>query len=393
MRSTGTFGLALTLTVLLVGGLDAQEAAVLEVLPLKRDLPPLPSNACEAREFSFPAVTPASDEAAADAQRLASDASQAAILGQYDQARSLLSDATSRDPSSTSVSYALGRLLEDGGDQEAALREYCRFLTLGGEPSELREVEGRVENVGRALGVFGAEAARTALAAGIDAFDRGDYDEAVRNFSSALIELPDWDQAHFNRAVAYLRSGRQDAGVADLEWYLEISPAAADRLAVEAQLAALEPPAEAVYNPRTALVTGLVLPGMGHFYTGRPAYGILLLGTAGASAGFGLLYKKVEVECLSPPVNGECPIEDQLSRKETRPYLIPGLATAGAITIFGAINAYRGARIGPVQLSRNGGIQSAIPQLTLGESVPVFRVEPRVSREGSALRAELEVRF
>jgi tetratricopeptide (TPR) repeat protein len=378
---------------MLVGGLDAQEAAVLEVLPLKRDLPPLPSNACEARDFAFGQVSTPSPEAVADAQRLSSEASQAAILGQYEQARSLLSGAAALDPSSTSVSYQLGRLLEDGGDREGALREYCRFLALGGEAAEVAEVEGRVENVGRALGVFGAEAARTALAAGIDAFDRGEYDEAVRAFSGALVELPDWDQAHFNRAVAYLRSGRQDAGVADLEWYLEISPDAVDRPAVEAQLAALEPPAEAVYNPRTALVTGLVLPGMGHFYTGRPAYGILLLGTAGASAGFGLLYKKVEVDCLSPPVNGECPIEDQLSRKETQPFLIPGLATAGAITIWGAINAYRGARLGPIQLSRNGGIRGTIPQLTMGESVPVFTIEPRVGREGGALRAELEVRF
>jgi hypothetical protein len=231
------------------------------------------------------------------------------------------------------------------------------------------------------------------LEAGIDAFDRGSYDEAVRHFSGALVELPDWDQAHFNRAVAYLRSGRQDAGVADLEWYLEISPEAVDRLAVEAQLAALEPPAEAVYSPRTALVTGLVLPGMGHFYTGRPAYGILLLGTAGASAGFGLLYKKIEIGCSIQPVGGECPLEFQLERKETRPFLVPGLATAGAITLFGAINAYRGARLGPVQMSRNGGIQGTIPQLTMGRSVPVFRVEPKLGREGGALRAELEVRF
>jgi hypothetical protein len=29
----------------------------------------------------------------------------------------------------------------------------------------------------------------------------------------------------------------------------------------------------------------------------------------------------------------------------------------------------------------------------MGESVPVFRIEPRVDRDGGALRAELEVRF
>jgi tetratricopeptide (TPR) repeat protein len=386
------FGLALTLATVLVGGLDAQEAAVLEVLPLKRDLPALPADACEARAYMFAPVATPSAEAAAEAQRLASEASQAAILGQYEQARELLNRAAALDRTSTSVSYALGRLLEDGGDQEGALREYCRFLTLGGESSETEEVEGRVESVGRSLGVFGAEGARAALEAGIGAFDRGDYDEAVRQFSGALVELPDWDQAHFNRAVAYLRSGRQDAGIADLEWYLEISPGAADRLAVEAQLAALEPPAEALYNPRTALVTGLILPGMGHFYSGRPAYGILLLGTAGVSAGFGLLYKKIEIQCLSIP-DPDCPVEDQLPPKESRPFLVPGLATAGAITLFGAINAYRGARLGPVQLSRNGGIQGTIPQLSMGESVPVFRIEPRVDRDGGALRAELEVRF
>ena len=300
MRIATVNGLTATvLAVLCVGGLAAQD------LSLKRDLPPLPSNACEARGYVFAPDPVPSPEAATEAEGLASEANQATILGQYQRARTVLSEAVGLDRTSASVSYSFGRLLEGGGEQEAALSEFCRFLGIDPQEPEITDVEERVERIGIEVGALGVSPARAALEEGIRAFDLGDYDGAVLDFSRALVELPDWNQAHFNRALAYLDSGRAAAGAADLQFYLELAPEAADRAEIESLLNELAPLTE--YSPRTAFVRGLFIPGMGHFYSGRPGLGILVLGAAGTSIGFAILHKEIEIGCLSPPVNEECP--------------------------------------------------------------------------------------
>ena len=90
-----------SLALLWVGAAAGQE------LLLKRDLAPLPSNACDARGYVYePAAIP-SAEARAGGESLASEASQAAILGQYEQARNLLREGTALDETSPSLSYSL----------------------------------------------------------------------------------------------------------------------------------------------------------------------------------------------------------------------------------------------------------------------------------------------
>ena len=233
---------AVALSVLCVNGVVGQE------LSIKRDLPALPSNACEARGFAFELDPYPSEEAEAEAEGLASDANLAAILGEYDRARSLLSEASALHPRSTSISYRFGRLLEDGGEREAALSEFCRFIVIDAQAVEVAEVEVRIERIGLEVGAVGAGSARVAFEDGVSSFDLGDYEEAVLDFSRALVELPDWDQAHFNRAVAYLQSGRDASGAADLEWYLELVPDASDRVEVEVVLDALGPVTEVQYG-------------------------------------------------------------------------------------------------------------------------------------------------
>jgi tetratricopeptide (TPR) repeat protein len=368
------------------------EAVMGQSLSLKRDLPALPSNACAARGYVYEMPQTPSTEVAEGAESLASEASQAAILGQYEQARDLLREGTALDGTSSSLSYSLGRLLESGGELESALAEYCRFVVIAPSAGEAADVEQRIESIGIAVGALGLSSARAAFEAGLGSFDRGDYDQAVLDFSRALVEQSDWDQAHFNRAVAYLSSGREAAGVADLEFYLELAPQASDRAEIEGLLEELGPIVE--YNPRTALVSGLFIPGMGYFYSGRPGAGILALSAAGASLGFAILNKEVKVSCLSPPVNGQCPRGEIISEGQKRPMLVPGLAVATAITIFGAIHASRGVRRSALQASRGGGLEASLPRTSLWGWEPTLRVEPAlVSPRGGAFRAELEVRF
>lgn len=98
------------------------------------------------------------------------------------------------------------------------------------------------------------------------------------------------------------------------------------------------------YEPGQAAILGVLLPGLGQIYTGRPAVGVLVLGVAGTALGVGMLHESVSVRCLTIPVNNTCPPDDVLSEEAERPYLKAGLGIAAAATLVGAIDAYFGAR-------------------------------------------------
>jgi tetratricopeptide (TPR) repeat protein len=112
-------------------------------------------------------------------------------------------------------------------------------------------------------------------------------------------------------------------------------PAPADAAALPADLR--------LYSPGGAMALGMLLPGLGEFYTGRAGRGLLYLLGAGGAAAAGALYTNVSVRCLSVPVNGVCPQADVASEDTERPYLGYGLAAAGVLTFIGAIDAMIGA--------------------------------------------------
>lgn len=103
-------------------------------------------------------------------------------------------------------------------------------------------------------------------------------------------------------------------------------------------------------SPAAAAGLGLLIPGGGEFYVGRPGRGLVVLAGAAGAVATGLLITRVEVDCLSVPVNDQCPPEDILSETETRPYLTASLVTAGAIMVLGAIDAAVGANRGLTRL-------------------------------------------
>ncbi len=386
MRRTMASGLwAVLLLVLAFPSLGAQELA------LKRDLPPGP---CEARvPVGVSSETPREPDPQ-EAERLSSEANQAAILGDQDGAIVLLRAAAELDPLSSAVAYRLARILEDAGETEAALGEFCRYLSLEPGAPDAAETRLRTERLADPDRTPLSPAARSAFEQGVTAFDRAAYDEAARHFSRAILEGSDWDDAYYNRGVSYLRAGRASAGVADLQWYLETNPAAGDREAVQAQLREVAPTLAPQYNPGIALTTGLLVPGMGQFYSGRPGLGFLVLSTAGTAATVGLLHRRVEVDCLQVPENGVCPPRQILDERVRRPLLVPGLATAAAITVVGAIVAFRGARASNPQLSSRGDeLRLALPDVGPRGMTPSLRLAPVSWREGGGARLLLEVRF
>jgi hypothetical protein len=91
------------------------------------------------------------------------------------------------------------------------------------------------------------------------------------------------------------------------------------------------------YSPAGALVGGLVIPGFGQFYTGRPARGLIHLLGAGAAVGASFV--------LSEPGRLECNEFDECREVEARRDLTPfGIAAAGAISVLGAVEGFSFAR-------------------------------------------------
>jgi hypothetical protein len=80
---------------------------------------------------------------------------------------------------------------------------------------------------------------------------------------------------------------------------------------------------------------------MGQFYSGRALGGVSVLSLAAGALAAGFLVEEVQVRCVgTTPSGGECPPDRIISEETNKPYLIPGLAAYGVITLLGAIEAY-----------------------------------------------------
>lgn len=384
--AAATLTIATTTLTLAAAASPAHAAA--QGLPVKRAIPPPPAHT-PCPDVGTPNDTPPETDRE-EADRLVAQASQAAILGEHERARELMEEAAELDPTSEAVAFQLARSLEQLERPDEAADQFCRYLELAPDGPDRADAQARLNELRPAPEDPVPASARAAFQAGVEFYDDGDYSEAIREFSRALVELPGWAPAHFNRGLAYLATDRQRAGLSDLEEYLALDPSAPDRRRVQVeveQLAAVVPQ----YSPSTTLISGLVVPGMGHFYTGRPGLGALVLATAGGSAAVGIFYTDVEIDCLSIPENGRCPPSQVADERTTRPLLVPGLAAAGVVTVLGALHAARGVRSG----GSGGGASSqaaggARADPDAGSPVTGLAVElPGLDRSGTGMLGSL----
>lgn len=96
------------------------------------------------------------------------------------------------------------------------------------------------------------------------------------------------------------------------------------------------------FSPQRALSLGLIVPGAGQFYTGRPVRGALTFTAAGAAVACGMSRRagleSVQETAVDPFGN---PYTYTTTRQVTnRPCLVPGFAAAGAIAIASALEAF-----------------------------------------------------
>lgn len=311
-------------------------------LPLERDYPGPGPFQCPAPD-PYP---PPSPDGQVQAGQLASDAVQAVILGELLRAQELLMRATELDPASAELAYRHARVLEDLTSYDQAILEYCRSLALGSLDAGILDARPRLDAAYEIVRERISPAALEAFVTGLDAADLALYEAAVGSFTIAMDEAPTWAEAVYNRAVVLEAMGRVMESLADYRRFLQLTPTDVDPVVMRAseRIGMLEGMVTApTPSPAGALALGIV-PGMGQYYSGRVMTGTVVLSLAAGALAAGMLVKEVTVRCLNPGAGGDCAPGDVVGESTSRPYLVPAIGAAAAVTVIGAVEAFLRAR-------------------------------------------------
>ncbi len=322
-----------------------------------------------------------------DVRRLVTLGHEAAIVGDHRQARDVFLDAARLSPGDERIAYQLGRAFEELNDRPAAIREYCRFLVLAPQATDAADVRARIGALTAPAGGGAsiADQANANFRTGLTHLDQRRWREASDAFGRVIQALPRAAEAYYDRAIALAELGQRDAAVRDLEQYLSLRPTAEDQTIVRQRVGALRGP---TWNPTTALVTGLALPGLGQVYTSRPWIGLGVAALAGTSLFFAFREKdEQEIRDYSVIIPGFPPIINIDTVTVTKhPYYAVGLSVFAAATIGAAFEATRYARRSrgdpvrrgrPAAATRIGAIDLFAPDVVPSRHGLAFRVTGR----------------
>jgi tetratricopeptide (TPR) repeat protein len=307
---------------------------------------------------------------------------EAAIVGDHRQARDVFIDAARLSPGDERIAYQLGRAYEELGEKPNAIREYCRFLALAPQGSDAPDVRTRIAALTAPVGSSpAANPANTAFRTGVTHLEQHRWREAADSFGRVIQSLPRAAEAYYDRGLALAALDERDAAVRDLEQYLTLRPTAEDQSQVRAQIDALRRP---TWSTGTALVTGLLLPGLGQVYTSRPWIGVGVAAVAGTSLYFALSSKREqEVRDYSVEIPGFPPIPNIDTVQVTKhPYYAAGLAAFTTLTIGAAFEAARYARNSRTAIVKVDGRAPAARV----KSLELFSPSVVPTRRGWALR-------
>lgn len=370
------------LAAMLFASLEAAPPLHGQTLTPKTALEPDPLELC--RPAPVPSLINTPSLAAVDS--LLTLGTEAAILGDQEAAADALERAARLDPGNPIIAYRLARIYEERGELDRAAEEYCKYLRVAPNGSELPVVRERIRQLlSNAQGDDRDEVAAM-VRAGLEALEGQRYSAAVRAFSNVIERRPTWAAAHYNRALARAAAGQVADAVADLDRYLELVPSSADRQLVQAfadSLRASEATRRAnTTSAVTALAGGLVVPGLGQQLTRRPVAGLAVLGGTAAALWWGLREQEVTQTRTAQDPFGN-PYEYEVVARE-RTYLVPGIAAAAGIAVAGALEAYLYAR------SRvDGPPASGAGALTTGG--PLLRPFIRTSPAGERTELGLQI--
>ncbi len=277
------------------------------------------------------------------ARDLAQRGQQSAILGERAAARDQLRQAAALDPTNADLAYQLARAEESAGSEIEAVRAYCRFIALAPDAPEATESRARLAQLMLSTRHTDSLRAASSFAHGVAAYERGQSDSADAAFTAALALAPDWGIAYYDRGVVRDHMGRRADAASDFRQYLRLEPSAASRDQLAARIADLQ---QAPLSPGKALALGLVVPGAGQFYTGRPIRGALtLLGTGVALAcGMNERVSTQSVQQTATDPFGNPYTYTTTRRVADHPCRAPGFTAAGVMALVSAIDAWRYAR-------------------------------------------------
>lgn len=383
--SVSSFMSRLLCTALLVGTVTGLPAVLRGQLAPKRALSGTSTLPCPA---PTPGPVPARTDSP-DVRRLMALGHEAAIVGDHRQARDVFVDAARLSPGDERIAYQLGRAYEELGEKPNAIREYCRFLVLAPQASDAADVRTRITAL--SAGTPGApsvgDQATTVFRTAVTQLDQKRWREATLSFGRVIQTLPRAAEAYYNRGIAYAALSERDPAVRDFEQYLSLRPGADDQTQVRAQIDALRRP---TWSTNTALVTGLVLPGLGQAYTSRPWLGLGVAAVAGTSL-FLALQSKDEQEVREfpfPPGFPEPTYTDTITVTK-HPYYVAGLAAFTTLTIGAAFEAARYAR-----KSRGAPVRTpARPPAARMGAIEMFAPDVVPTSRGLALRVHGRIGF
>ena len=373
-RVVGRLAIAIALTQLAV----LRSAGAQQLAP-KRALSPTSVLPCPA---PLAGAVPARNDSP-DVRRLVALGHEAAIVGDHRQARDVFLDAARLSPGDERIAYQLGRAFEELDDRPAAIREYCRFLTLAPQASDAADVRARIGALTKPAsgGTSVADQATVSFRTGVGHLDQRRWREASDAFSRVIQALPRAAEAYYDRAIALVALNEREAAVRDLEQYLTLRPAAEDQVVVRQRIGALRGP---TWNPSTALVTGLALPGLGQVYTSRPWIGLGVAALAGSSLYFAFSEKdEQEIRDYSVTIPGFPEIINIDTVMVTKhPYYAAGLSVFAVATIGAAFEAARYARRSRGEPTRT----NRVPAAARVGAVELFAPDLVPGRNGLALR-------
>lgn len=322
-------------TVLASAAATAQSTSPAEAL--KRALPAAPAPPLCSSDATVRAPSDAERRRARD---LALRGKQAAVLGDRAAARDQLVQAAALDPADPDLAYQQARALEAAGARAEAASAYCRFLALAPAAPDAAEARERVAAFAPAPRSTLSDEAVARFRSAVAAYDARDMRRSEAALDSVTMLEPRWADAYYDRALTRLAQQRMTGAASDFEEYLRLKPDADDRASVVARLETLR---RATLSPNRALSLGLVVPGGGQFYAGRPGRGLLTLG--GVSLGVGCALQQrttasTTTQTATDPFGN--PYTYQATRYTTdRPCLVPGALAAAIIAVTSAYDAFR----------------------------------------------------
>lgn len=310
------------------------------------------------------------------------DAIGAYNAGELQRALSLLQAAPALlDPHDSAVrSVYTGLIRFAEGDAQGARRAFEQAVRS--EPS-LR-LDPAIHSPSR-IDAFDAARALVAeeLRGAAEAIERGGDTAGALQAWRVVVEADPEDPVAARRIEALQAELRNEA--MRQQEQLLAQAAAADTVQLEADPVEEPEPAGPRLNPGQALAMGLVVPGLGQFYTRRPVRGLLALGVAAGALAAGLMSERLEVDCRSVPVDNTCPGPDVLGERTTRPYMAPAIAVAAGVALISAIDAFMAAR--------TANAESGVPGASAGTGLRVLRPAIGLSTDGvqaSLLRLRFE---